>query len=378
MTQAGLGPASRGAASVIPRSVAEITPDWLTAVLQAEGTLPTSGRVLSSQAIRIGEEEGFSGGALYCLALSYDQPHSTAPARLVAKLSPRDAGMRQAMQSLNAREARFYQTLSATGGLPVPRCHHATCDPASGASILLLQDLTSARRVPLVAGCGPADTFRVVEAMASLHATWWESPVLTGLGGASILREMPFHALWADYPARLRAILPTVVLPDAFLRLGDRLAEREAEVFARLMETPPLTCLHGDLQIDNVVFAAQGGAEQAILLDWQLCGRGRGPQDLAYFLISSLDPALRRRIEDAALARYHERLVEGGVRGYSLATCREDYLIAVIGKLYITVAATVLFDNAGPAKTRWRAADLTRLLAFCADHGVLDRLDSVW
>lgn len=375
MTEAGHGTASGEAATFIPRSAAEITPDWLTAVLRANGGLPQSGHVLSAIPTRIGEEEGFTGGALYCLALTYDRPHPDAPARIVAKLSPQDAAMRQAMQPLNAREARFYQNLSATDGLPLPRCHHAACDAASGASILLLQDLTAARRVPFVAGCGPADALRVVEAMASLHAAWWESPVLSGLSGASILREMPFHALWVDYPARLRAILPELVLPEPFLRLGDRVAEREAEVFARLMEAPPLTCLHRDLQIDNVMFAARGGAEDAILLDWQLCGRGRGPYDLAYFLISSLDPALRRAKEEAFLARYHDLLVASGVQGYSLAACREDYLLSAIGKLFITVAATVLLDNSGPAKTQWRAVDLTRLLAFCADHRVLERLD---
>jgi hypothetical protein len=61
-------------------------------------------------------------------------------------------------------------------------------------------------------------------------------------------------------------------------------------------------------------------------------------------------------------------LLQRGVTGYDLDTCWTDYLQSVVGKLFITVVATILLDNSGSAKTAWRRADLERLLAFCADH----------
>lgn len=352
------------AVSGIPVTLDEITPDWLTEVLG-------QGRVLAVDATRIGEAEGFTGGALYRITLRREK---AGPLAVVVKLSPRDPAMRTAMRTLNGRESQFYARFSDASGLPVPQCHYAAFDRETGASILVLEDLTAARAVPFAAGCGYDDALRVVSALAAIHARLWNSPALQRLDGSAILQELPFQSLWTEYPARLHALLPDVVLPTEFLHLGDEVARRQDDIFARLMDLPPLTCLHRDLQIDNVMFAPTGAEEVAVLLDWQLCGTGRGACDLAYFLISSLEPPLRRQCEDDLVARYHALLVQGGVEGYSLADCREDYVLAAVSKLFITVAATVLFDNSGPAKAEWRAVDLRRLLAFCADHRVLDRL----
>jgi Phosphotransferase enzyme family len=272
-------------------------------VLRAKGVLPASAHVLSAEARQFGEEEGFTWGALYRISLRYDRLTPSAPTTVVAKLAPQDPALRQMMKQFNARETGFYQRLDATDGLPLPLCFHADCDPGSGASILLLQDLTFARRVPFVTGCNGEDALRVVDAMAAIHARWWNSPTLLAAGGSDLLEDLPFRRFWAEYPARLRKILPDVVLPGGFLRLGDALAEREGAVLARLMDAPPFTRLHRDLHVDNVMFVPGATGETAILLDWQLCGRGRGACDLAYFLISSLDPGLRRKMEETAIVR---------------------------------------------------------------------------
>jgi hypothetical protein len=71
-----------------------------------------------------------------------------------------------------------------------------------------------------------------------------------------------------------------------------------------------------------VFFAADG---EPVVIDWQLAGRCRGTQDLAYLLSGSMDTdALRDAWEDL-VARYHERLVHLGVTGYDLAQCRGHY-----------------------------------------------------
>jgi len=352
----------------IPAVAQEITPDWLTHVLQASAL--GGARVTAACPTSIGTEEAFSGGRLYRVDLTLDRPVPGAPASLVAKLSPEDPALRSTMRPANARETAFYRNLAPGSGLPVPYCYHAAQDAASGASILLLQDLTAARRVPFTTGCTAADARRVIKALAIVHARWWNDPALPGAGGPAILLDVPFRVAWALYPARLRNILPGTDLPAAFLRLGDHIAAHEADIFARLTEAGPLTLLHRDPQADNVIFTEK----DALLLDWQFCGKGRGVQDLAYFLISSLDPTLRRALETELVAHYHDLLIRAGVGDYTLADVWADYRIAVVGKLLLSVAATVFLDNTGPAKALWRAADLQRLLAFCDDHQVSDHM----
>jgi aminoglycoside/choline kinase family phosphotransferase len=356
----------------IPASPDEMTPNWLTTALRQAQSITTA-RVTSADLSRIGQDEGFTGGSLYLIKLHYDHIEASAPTTLIAKLSPTNPEMRAIMQAANQREAVFYQTLATPQNLPVPRCYHADFDPQTGASILLLQDLSGFRTVSFSAGCGPADAKHVVEALAKIHGHWWNNPKLAPLSGAAIVQEFPFSKLWAEYPASVKSLLQGIVLPKSFLNLGDHIARHQTAIFSNLLETAPITCLHRDIQIDNVMFGASKANAGAVLLDWQLSGKGRGAYDVAYFLISSLDPAQRRNVERSLVAHYHACLLRGGVTDYSLPQCWSDYLQSVAGKLFLSVGATVLLDNSGPHKTAWRATDLARLLAFCADHAISEQ-----
>ena len=122
-----------------------------------------------------------------------------------------------------------------------------------------------------------------------------------------------------------------------------------------------MTLLHRDVQVDNILLHDDGVS----LLDWQFVGKGRGAYDLAYFLISSLDPNLRRAHEKALVKRYVMALSQDD---YGFERCWADYILGVFGKINVTVIATVLLDNAGSHKQAWRRADLDRLAAFCDDH----------
>ena len=353
----------------IPTTPAEITADWLTQTLRATKAI-TSASVTSVTLTRIGEEEGFSGGGLYLARLSYDHADPHAPASLVVKLSPVDPAMRAITRAGNGREVGFYGKLAMGINLPVPFCYHFDFDDETAASILLLQDLGGYRSVPFLQGCGPADAKRVVESLVQIHATWWNSPALDALTGAHFLDDYPFAALWPRYQDALKSLLQDIDLPESFLTLGNFVAQNEAAIFKGIFDTAPVTCLHRDTQADNVMFAPPRAGGGAVLLDWQLVGKGRGANDVGYFLISSVEPAQRRNMERGLVAHYHAELLRAGIRGYSLRQCWTDYLKSVAGKLYITVVATVLLDNSSPHKQAWRRADLTRLLAFCKDHNI--------
>jgi hypothetical protein len=352
----------------IPTTPADLTLDWLTETLRAAKTTPA--QITSVQLARIGEDEAFTGGGLYRITLTYDRPDEAAPQTLVAKFSPHDTATRTLMRQANAREVDFYQSQAQESTRPAPRCYHADFNPETGASILLMEDLSGYRSVPFIKGCGPADAKKVIEALAALHAKWWDAPALAPLSGASMLNEYPFDQIWPQYLDKVKIFLQGTEIPSLFLNLGNFIAQNQTQVFTQLFETAPITRLHRDVQADNVMFQKSAGRTGAILFDWQFAGKGRGPYDVGYFLISSVTPAQRRNMERGLVAHYHAELLRLGVTEYSLAQCWANYLQSVAGKIYITVAATVLLDNSTPHKHAWRRADLTRLLAFCADHRV--------
>ena len=334
----------------IPTGPETLTPAWLSGVL---------GREISHvDATRIGEEEGFTGGGLFRLRLS----DGTS---LIAKLSPSDTKIRAAFAAANGREVMFYQSLAH--GLPVPGCAYADFEPETGASVLLLQDMKKFRAHAFVDGIDADDAASVLGSMAQMHAAWWNAPDLSKLSGSDFLEEFPFAKMWEQYPAKVADILPDIVLPEALLWTGDYLADHQHRVFGDLLDRGPLTVLHRDCQADNVMFSGDGSA---VLLDWQFMGRGRGTYDVGYALISSMHPKERKREETRLLSDYHAALIRLGVDGYSFEDCWADYRRSVIGKLNVTVMASVMLDNSSVSKRAWRRADLQRLMAFIADHAI--------
>jgi thiamine kinase-like enzyme len=353
-----------------------ITPFWLTQVLRNARVIKNT-TIKSFIKSRIGEDEGFTGGNLIRFEINYAPLEKEAPRSLIAKFSPTDPELRAIFRAVNSREVHFYTELASQSDLPVPRCYYGDFDAETGASILLLQDLSHFQAVELITGCEPEDVEHVVRALAKVHSHWWNSPQLTEMSGVSILAEFPFSELWSQYPQKVGELLPDMLIPDSFFAIGRHIAANVLSIFNQLYETNPITCIHRDIHLDNVLFGRQSSDVPVLLLDWQGVGKGRGVYDVAYFLISSVPSAQRRQTEKDLLSIYHTLLVQSGIKNYSFEQCWFDYKLSVVGKLYVTVLATVLLDNSGAHKRAWRQADLQRLLAFCKDHSVNDLLLSI-
>ena len=364
----------------IPNHVEEITAVWLTKALQANGVvaaLTAETAVATLTQTRIGTDESFTGGSLIRCEITYTSPHTDTPCSLIAKLSPTDPEFRMLFRETNRREVGFYTEFAAQNNLPVPHCYYGDFDDETGASILLLQDLGHYRMVAFADGCQPQEVQNAVRALATIHAQFWNDPRLQTASGIDILAEFPFVELWSQYPQAVAELLPDVTIPSHFFALGDTIAANISSLLNYLMETAPITCIHRDCHVDNILFSINEGDEPAIVLDWQGVGKGRGVYDIAYFLISSVPIEQRRQTEQTLLHEYHAQLKQAGVQDYGFEQCWFDYQLAVVSKLYVTLISTVLLDNSTPFKRAWRKTDLERLLAFCEDYAVEELLASL-
>lgn len=353
----------------IPQSAEALTPRWLTDALRSSGVL-VHAVVTAVDCRRIGADEGFTGGLLLRCALTYSAREVGAPRTIVAKMSPSDPQLRAAFAGTNRREVGFYTEAAAAHRLSVPRCYYGAADAATGTSILLLEDLDAYRMVEFATGCTLAEARAVVHALAVIHGRLWNDPSLENLSGPAALDDYPVADLWAQYPTAVSALLPDLALPDRFWAIGEMATANAHAILHRLTDTAPMTLIHADIHVDNILFSTREKDAPAVILDWQSVNRGRGAYDLAYFLISSLEPADRRAWEDELLREYHATLMETGAEAYSLAQCRSDYLLSSVGKLYGTIIATVWLDNSDPFKRAWRRKDLARQIAFFDDHAV--------
>lgn len=329
----------------LPTTPEAVDPAWLTAALRAGGVLPSS-TVTGVTAEVVGEDRGFSG-VVARLRLRYDAATpASAPASLIAKFPMATRRVATTFATLDgspealerryrwaAREIRFYELVRGRRDFAAPRAFFAATDDATRAVVLLLEDLATARGGDVLAGCSPEEAALVLDAIAPIHAAWWGQP------DAAAPAWLP---RWAGDPparqARYAAQLPTFLerfgsrLPPTAIELLDGLRHAYAAVLTEL-DQAPAALLHGDLHLDNVLFAG----DRAVILDWPGVARGAGAVDAGFFLVGSLTPDDRRRFGEELLRRYHARLRELGVRDYPFSALRRDACLALAWQLAGTV-----------------------------------------
>jgi hypothetical protein len=350
----------------VPRGPEDVARDWLAAALA--GTAGVSGRVTAVRARPLGEGLGLLSRIVL---MELNWADGAGPPTVVAKLAAPAGPTRDVAAALDmyGNEVRFYRHLGAATRLAV-RCHHASHDPRTGDVALVLADLTAAPVVDQLTGCPPARAAEAVTALADHHARFWDERGLAGVPGLRAVDDPVFitplaRACEASWPA-VRARCATA-LPAEVVDLGDGFAGRLPGLAARLAR-PPRTLTHGDFRADNMFFDVEGEpGGRVAMCDWQLADRARGGRDLGYFLTQSLDPGVRRDLQDDLVDLYVERLAANGVTGYGREEAWEDYRVAALFSLLYPVVAGGGLELSGS-----RAALLTEVILVRAARAIVD------
>jgi len=319
----------------IPAGPSELTSDWLTAALRASGVIQ-AGAVSNLTTEIIGADRGFTG-VVARVNLTYDQPAPDAPSSLVAKLplaEPDGSSYRDAQQvspeqmqyvEWCAREVRFYQDL-ASGIALMPVSYGGWVDAENERIVLLLEDLSGGDAGDALLGCSIDRVEIVIDRLASFHARWWgQAPAwLPRWGGDLRGRAERFRGQLSQVLDRHRDRIP-----EATAALSLELAQRYESVLRRLA-LRPVTVIHGDLHLDNLIFTGDDGVA---LIDWQNVSAGPAIVDLGLFIVGALSVDDRRTAEMDLLARYHLTLESSGVRDYSFADLVADYRRSLVWQL---------------------------------------------
>ena len=281
----------------MPADWAEITPEWMTAALQADfpGAEVDGVEVIS-------RDDGTNRRAR--LGLSYSR--GAGPEVVFVK----GEGAWRESHARNGNMFNEPELFQARVPLPVdhPRSYHVAIDHAGLDYVILMEDVT--RR-----GADPRDATRPmtvaqvengVRQLAALHGAYWNLPAgAPGLGWLTTWEatEGWRQSLRPGLPvgrARAADLLPATVaaLTDDYLL---RLCARSISSFG----SGRMTLLHADPHIGNTYVLPGDGVG---FLDWQVCRRGNAAMDLAYFLVSALTVADRRAAQERLLSAYLEAL----------------------------------------------------------------------
>ncbi len=194
-------------------------------------------------------------------------------------------------------EQLFYGTFPDVGAR-VPACYYGAYDEERQQAVLVLEDLQDVVQGDVLAPLERARAEAIARSLAGLHATWLEHARLDEL---SWLSDVSLWKRESEWFASRRALF--------IERFGDRLQGLPRALLAELERAPavanerlgdaPVTLLHGDLHLDNILFE-KGTAP--VLLDWSRIWQGPAALNVVELLFEMVEPELI----DALIACYLE------------------------------------------------------------------------
>jgi hypothetical protein len=346
-----------------PRTAPEITAEWLTEVLRADGAIDDATWVDSHSLRELSVGFGQTSDTTRVLLELGGSPPPGAPKSLVGKFATTDATRRAASISahLYENEITFYRDVAAHITTAAPHCFYAGSDGDGEYFALLLQDFAGHRPGDETVGATRDEALQAVAQLAGLHGPYWGRAQESG---SRPWRMLPLDRVVGAWPVMVETFgdcLPPAVrdMKDAFLNSIPALHE--------WMVGEPSTLAHGDFRLDNLLFDdSPGRTDPIIVLDWQAVHTGRGIRDFAYLVAHSMATPERRACEQDLLRSYVEQLAAFGV-DYPFATAWQDYRIA---NLYLL--SIVLWITGVNVNTNERALRRKRALVQRASTALLD------
>ena len=277
----------------------------------------------------LGVPQGFTSNTM---RLRPRGPSDDLPSSLILKIDSDDPHSREIALKLNCfrREVGFYRTFATQFTALVPR-HHATGNGSSDEGRwLLLEDLSVMEAGNQVRGVTADASSQVLDAIAQVHARFWNSSALQGHDW------LPDHQFWFQGSTETLSAFHRNFLNDYELRVEPEalkaiaLVIEYSQAIDDAMAQRPATLVHGDLRVENVLFARNNSQRDVVVLDWGTPTRSLAALDLAYLIGGGVPmPARRGRLRELC-TRWHQSLMSHGVKDYTLGDAWADVQLAAL------------------------------------------------
>ena len=330
-------------ANPIYADVGQFPLDWLASLFgQAPGALrgyatkPVgTGQMCDSFRLTLDWAEGVAG-------LAGGESGGTLPATIIAKCPSHDPASRDVAQRLGGYllEVNWYRTLARDVAVATPACYYAAIADNDVDFTLLLADLAPARQGDQLAGASLPALSVAIEQAAALHAPLWNSPRLDTMDWLQRDTKPIIRAL---FPGMFDAFREryTGRLDEECLTLGAGIVDKLDAYLGRVPHARTIT--HGDMRVDNILFAPDNAA--CWLVDWQTVAIGSGASDLAYLVGTSLaDPAARAAIDRSSFDQWIAALTARGVAPDATALW-DDYRVGALSGYFMAVFASMSVER---------------------------------
>lgn len=323
---------------MILQSCESFTPEFATDILRKKAML-REGSVADVTCKDDTFNVGFVSNVARATLKYSDDAKGNLPFSLFLKMSK--PHLHPELLNSGRHEVEFYREMdNQSHSIPIPLIYDAQVDDGNNSHIVM-QDLSAShfqKRLPVPPSIRHCEM--IVEALASLHARFWNSPLLGTKLGTSMTAEQAeksnnrLHESFPHFDDYLGdALLPAQrqmyekILASSFL---DRLGQR-------LIEQRQVTLIHGDVHTGNVMLPHDDQSDSVILIDWHLYAINLAAFDLAFMIALHWSRGRRELLERKLVRRYYDALVEQGVENYTWDDCWNDYRMEVIIMMLIPI-----------------------------------------
>jgi len=335
--------------------------EWLAAVLNNSGAIEPGQQLRGFKFEEIGTGQMSNSFRLF-LEL---EPEAKRQVTIVAKLPSHDEGSRAAGSSLQiyAVEVNFYKSFAAQLPIRTPHCYYSNIADNGVDFVLLLEDLSPAVQGDQLVGCTIDQARLAVLEAAKLHVPHMGDPMLESLGwlnresGEMDLTQL-VPALYPEFRKRYEDSIETAILD-----MGERFM---AAVSSYYEKPGPLTMVHTDYRLDNMLFGTDAGGPPIAVVDWQTVSLGNPMGDIAYFIGAGLTTSDRRQNEEDLVREYHASLINAGIENYSWEQCWKHYRLYAFAGFHMAVMASMLVERTE------RGDEMFRVMAERHGHQILD------
>ena len=150
---------------MIPKTIEEVTPAWLSEVLGCE--------VNGFELTQIGEGIGIMGEIYRVSGLAGSD--SALPDSVVVKLPSSFEENRNQGVALGMFEAevRFYNELAPAVPVGLPEIYRAEITPGTAEFVIVMEDLSRLEMAEQIGGMSAEQAMAAVKVLAAVHAVWW-------------------------------------------------------------------------------------------------------------------------------------------------------------------------------------------------------------
>lgn len=315
-------------------SVAQVTAEWLTAVLTHSGAL-THGHVTEVKL----DTGGGNWSANAKLSIAYaPESRGTLPKNLFLKMVNADTGDGE---FFSESEVTYYtRDYVDVDHAPLIHCYDAAYSDRLKRYHLLLDDVSSTHIEAIQKEPTLEYGLALAEGLATLHARWWGAQRLIEAGAP--IHDATHIQQFADIAApgvgHILADCAGDLAPHWPQLMHELFARHPQALIARTRNPSGFTLIHGDVGPYNVLVPHEGTRPLYIIdrqpFDWSLT-TWLGVYDLAYAMVLDWEPDARKRFEIPVLEQYHAQLRENGVRDYAWQQLYDDYRLCAAMGVYI-------------------------------------------